>query len=397
VEQRTVLISGASIAGPALAFELARYGFRPVIVERADTLRRGGQNIDIHGAGRRVVRHLEIEDAIRAATTGEHGLRFVDRQDVTKAEFPAQNADINSFTKELEILRGDLASILYERTRNTTEYLFGNQITGLQDHDDRVTVSFAHGAERVFDLVVAADGLGSRTRTLIMGDEPGIRQLNMYACWFTIPRAASDTAWARWYHAPGSRSMLLRPDNVGTTRVSLWFLSPPRGYEQLSVAEQKTLLVRTFADAGWEAPRVLGALANAEDMYLDTVSQVKAPRWSHGRAALVGDAAYCPSPVSGMGANLALVGAYVLAGELARHVNHRDAFAAYEKLMRPYVDMAQKLQPGVPWIAHPRTRRGIALLHTVLWLASRPLVRHRVGAFGSSADKIELPDYSSRG
>jgi 2-polyprenyl-6-methoxyphenol hydroxylase-like FAD-dependent oxidoreductase len=397
VEHRTVLISGASIAGPALAFELARYGFQPTIVERADALRLGGQNIDVHGAGRRVVRHLGIEDAIRAATTGELGLRFVDAHDRTKAEFPAENVDINSFTKELEILRGDLASILYERTRKTTEYLFGNQITNLQDRGDRVTASFEHGAERTFDLVVAADGLGSRTRTFIIGDEPKIHPLNMYAIWFTIPRAASDTAWARWYHAPGSRSMLLRPDNVGTTRVSLWFLSSPHGYERLSVDAQKTLIARIFADAGWEAPRVLAGLADAEDMYLDTVSQVMAPRWSNGRAALVGDAAYCPSPVSGMGANLALVGAYVLAGELARHTNHRDAFAAYEKLMRPYVDLAQKLPPGVPWIAHPRTRLGISLFHTVLWLASRPMLRHRVGTFGSSADKIELPDYASKG
>ena len=393
----TVLIAGASIAGPALAFELARYGFRPVVVERADALRLGGQNIDVHGTARTVVRHMGLEDDIRAATTGEQGLRFVDEHDVTRAAFPAESDDTSGFTKELEILRGDLAQILYDRTRDTTEYLFGNQILGLQDQGDRVTVTFEHGAEREVDLVVAADGPRSRTRTLIVGDEPRIRPLNQYACWFTIPRAASDTAWARWYHAPRARSMLLRPDNVGTTRVSLWFLSPPRGYERLSVAEQKALIIHTFADAGWEAPRVLAALGEAEDVYVDAVSQVMAPRWSHGRAALVGDAAYCPSPVSGMGANLALVGAYVLAGELSRHANHRDAFMAYEKLMRPYVELAQKLPPGVPWIAHPQTRWGLRLLHTVLRLASSRLVRHRVNTFGSSSDKIVLPDYAKGG
>lgn len=398
MEHQTILIAGASIAGPALAFELARYGFRPVVVERADALRRGGQNIDVHGAARKVVRRLGIEDDIRAATTGEQGLRFVDDHDVTRAEFPADSSDASGFTKELEILRGDLAQILYDRTRDTAEYMFGNQITGLRDHGDRVTVAFEHGAERDVDLVVAADGLRSRTRTLIIGDEVRIRPLHLYACWFTIPRAASDQAWARWYNAPRGRSMLLRPDNVGTTRVSLWFRSPPRGYERLSVAEQKALIAHIFADAGWEAPRVLAALADAQDMYFDTISQVIAPRWSHGRAALVGDAAYCPSPVSGMGANLALVGAYVLAGELARHASHRDAFVAYETLMRPYVAQAQKLPPGVPWIAHPRTRRGISLLHTVLWLASSPLVRQRLGGLGSSsADKIALPDYVSGG
>lgn len=398
MKQRTVLIAGASIAGPALALGLARYGIQPVIVERSEALQLGGQNIDVHGAARTVVRRLGIEDEICAATTGEQGLRFVDDRNLTKAAFPAENADTSGFTKELEILRGDLATILYNRTRDTTEYLFGNQITGLRDHGDRVTVAFEHGAERDFDLVVAADGLRSQTRRLIVGDEPRIRPLNLYACWFTIPRAASDTAWARWYHAPRGRSMLLRPDNVGTTRVSLWFLSPPRGYERLSVAEQQALIVRIFADAGWEAPRVLDGLADAADVYFDTISQVMAPRWSHGRAALVGDAAYCPSPVSGMGTNLALVGAYVLAGEIARHANHRDAFAAYEALMRPYVDLAQKLPPGVPWIAHPQTRYGISLLHLVLRLASTPWLRRRVSTFGSaSTDEITLPDYSRAG
>lgn len=392
---RTVLISGASIAGPALAFELARHGLRPVIVERAKALRLGGQNIDVHGAGRDVARRMCIEGEIRAASTGEQGLRFVDEHDVTKAELPAESAEAGGFTKELEILRGDLAQILYDHTRDTTEYLFGNRIVGLRDHGDRVTVSFEHGADRDFDLVVAADGIRSRTRALIIGDEAEIRPLNQYSCWLTIPRAATDTAWARWYHAPRGRSILVRPDNVGTTRVSLWFLSHERGYERLSEAEQKELINRIFADAGWETPRVLKAMEDSEDMHFDAVSQVKAPRWSRGRAALVGDAAYCPSPLSGMGANLSLVGAYVLAGELSRRPDHRAAFEAYEKLLRPYVERVQKLPPGVPWIAHPQTRRGISIMHAALRYALIPLIR-RVRSFGSSSgDKFELPDYPS--
>ncbi|MGK3989401.1 FAD-dependent monooxygenase [Sorangium sp. So ce136] len=392
------MVSGASIAGPALAFWLARHGFRPVVVERAGALRLGGQNIDVQGAAREVVRRMGIEGDIRAAATGEQGLRFVDEHNVTRAELPAGSSDAGAFTKELEILRGDLARILYDRTRGATEYIFGDQIKGLRDHGDRVTVSFEHGAERDFDLVVAADGIRSRTRALIVGDEPRIRPLDLYASYFTIPRGPSDGAWARWYNAPGSRSILLRPDNVGTTRASLWFLSPTRGHERLSSAEQKALLARVYAGAGWETPRVLAGLAEAEDVYFDAVSQVMAPRWSHGRAALVGDAAYCPSPVSGMGASLSLVGAYVLAGELSRHADHRGAFAAYEKLMRPYVDRAQKLPPGVPWIAHPKSKLGISILHGVLRLAFSPLVRPREGWPGSSAaDKIELPAYSSGG
>jgi 2-polyprenyl-6-methoxyphenol hydroxylase-like FAD-dependent oxidoreductase len=151
-----------------------------------------------------------------------------------------------------------------------------------------------------------------------------------------------------------------------------------------------------FPSAGWESPRVLAGLADTEDVYFDAISQVMAPRWSHGRAALVGDAGYCPSAVSGMGASLSLVGAYVLAGELSRRSNHQDAFAAYEKLLRPYVDLAQQLPPGVPWIAHPTSRLGVSLLHKVLRIASAPLFRHVGDLLGfSTADKIALPDYST--
>lgn len=395
MEQRTVLVSGASVAGPALAFWLKRHDFRPVVVERADAFRRGGQNIDVRGAARTVARRMGIEDAIRAATTGEKGVRFVDARDVTKAELPAGTSESGGLTAELEILRGDLAGILYDRTRDDVEYVFGDWITGLRDGDDRITASFERGAERDFDLVIAADGIRSRTRSLIVGDEPEIRLLSLYMAYFTIPRGASDSAWARWYNAPGGRVILLRPDNVGTTRALLSFRSPPRGYERSSVDEQKALLRRTFADAGWEAPRVLAGLADATDMYFESIGQVRAPRWSRGRGALLGDAGYCASPISGMSTSLALVGAYVLAGELAKHAHHRDAFASYETIMRPYVDQAQRLAPGVPRLAYPETRLGIALLHAGLRLAESRLLRR--GLPSPPADAIDLPDYAKVG
>jgi 2-polyprenyl-6-methoxyphenol hydroxylase-like FAD-dependent oxidoreductase len=392
MEQRTVLISGASIAGPALAFWLKRHGFRPVVVERAGELRRGGQNIDVRGAARTVVRRMGIEDEIRAATTGEKGIRFVDGDNVTKAELPAGTTESGGFTAEVEILRGDLAGILYDRTREGVEYVFGDWITGLREGDDRITVSFERGGDHNFDLVVAADGIRSRTRALIVGDEPEIRQLGLYLAYLTIPRAASDTAWARVYNAPGGRVVLLRPDNVGTTRALLAFRSPPRGYEASSTDEQKALLRRIFADVEWEAPRVLAALADATDMYFESVGQVHAAHWSRGRGVLVGDAAHCPSPITGMGTSLALVGAYVLAGELAKYAHHRDAFASYEAIMRPYVDRAQKLPAGVPRLMYPKTDLGIRLFHGGVRLASSRLLSRALPS--PPADKIDLPDYS---
>lgn len=394
--ERTVLISGASIAGPTLAYWLKRYGLRPVVIERANELRLGGQNVDVRGAGREVARRMGIENGIRASSTGEKGLRFVDRQNVTKAEFPAGTSDSDGFTAELEILRGDLVRILYDKTRDGIEYIFGDYITGLREHDRGITASFAKGEARDFDLVVVADGIRSRTRSLAFGSEPEIRELGLYMAYLTIPRTASDSAWWRWYNAPGGRTIQLRPDNVGTTRALLSFMSAPLGYESLGAEEQKDILRRVFSDAGWEASRVLSALDDSADVYFDSIGQVLAPNWSRGRVALVGDAGYCPSPISGMGTSLALVGPYVLAGEIAKHEKYGEAFASYERIMRPYVQHAQQLPPGAPRLAHPKTKLGIAVFHVGAGLAAR-LLASGIGKKQSAppADKIDLPDYSA--
>ena len=332
-----VLIAGASIAGPALAYWLHRYGWEPTVLERAPALRTGGQNVDVRGAGREVARRMGLEDDIRRATTGELGTRFIGRDGATIAEFPAGTSDSGGATAELEILRGDLARLLVERTEDDVEYRYGDRITGIDDNGTGVTASFERAPDEQVELVVAADGIGSSTRRLVFGEVP-IRSLGMETTWATIPRTASDSDWWCWYNAPGGRALTLRPDPVGTIRVTLSFLTDtahPAAPEGRTADEQRALLRTRFADAGWQATRILDALEVTEDLYFESIGQVQAPHWSNGRVALLGDAAYCASPISGMGTSLALVGAYVLAGELAAHTDHRDAFAAYERIMRP--------------------------------------------------------------
>ena len=388
----SVVVAGASVAGPFLALLLADRGWEVTVVERADRLRGEGQNIDIRGAARDVLRRTGLEDAILAAGTGELGTEFVDERGRALASFPAGRSDTGGATAEMEILRGELSRVLYDRTHARVEYVFGDRIERVDDRADGVTVGLQHGSDRTVDVLVVAEGLRSRTRRLVLPDGVDVRHLGAYVAYLTLPRVDSDTRWWRWYNAPGGRSIGLRPDNVGTTRATLTFMSDVRGLEDLDAGAQSHILRQTFADAGWETPRVLAGLAEA-DFYFDVIGQVRARRWSRGRVALLGDAAWAPSPVSGMGTSLALVGAYVLAGELATAEPGR-AFARYEEIMRPYVVRAQKLPPGTPRIANPRSRAGIGVFHGVLRVAAR------LSALGGRlpappADDIDLPDYAA--
>jgi len=389
-----LLISGAGIAGPTAAYWLYRYGFKTTIVERASELRLGGQNVDVRGAGRIVTRRMGIEDTIRAATTGERGLRFIDQDGSSVAEFPVSKSESRGFTAELEILRGDLARILYDQTSNSSEYLFGERIVAINDGPDAVTVKFQSGLERAFSLVIIADGVHSPTRELVFPGATEVRELGLTMAYLTIPRLPSDTNWALWQNAPGGRAILLRPDNAGTMRASLSFLAPASGHERASTAEQRRLLRDKFRDAGCLAPRILDAMEHTPELYMDAIGQIKAPHWSRGRVVLLGDAGYCPSPISGMGTSLAFVGAYVLAGELARSNEYRQAFANYERILRPYVAKAQQLPPGSPRLAHPKTKLGIQLFHHMLRFASHPTVT-AIGRRLSKpkAEQVSLPEY----
>lgn len=395
-----MLISGASIAGPALAFWLRRFGWEPVVVERAHALRPGGQNIDIRGAAREVVRRMGIDDVVAAATTGEEGTEFVGRFGRVVASFPAGTTDSGGATSEREILRGDLSEILVGQTLaggRPVEYRFGDRIVGLTETDDHVLVAFEHAPDEAFDLVVAADGIGSTTRDLVFGDEVEVRSLNLQITYGTIPREGSDKRWWRWYNAPGGRSVTLRPDLHGTTRATLTRLTDGRtraGVQNRSSVELLTRLRADFGDAGWQASRVLAAFEDADDLYSESVGQVFAPSWSRGRVGLLGDAAWCAAPVSGMGTSLSLVGAYVLAGELTSHEDLAAGFAAYERVLRPYVDQAQKLPPGTPRLANPRTRAGIAAFRGALRVAATLPSWLGEKAFAPPAEKIDLPAYA---
>jgi 2-polyprenyl-6-methoxyphenol hydroxylase-like FAD-dependent oxidoreductase len=395
-KSKKVLISGASIAGPTLAFWLSKAGFIVTVIERSDALRLGGQNIDISGPAQKIVQKMGIEAAIRAANTGEVGLQFVGHDNQPKASFP-KNTEL-TWTQELEIIRGDLVQILYDNTKKNVTYQFGDWIVGIEQDSDKVNVTFASGTTDKFDLVIIAEGTRSSTRELVFGKKPIFKYLGLYMAYLTIPRDKNDNKWWRWYNAVDSRVLMLRPDNHGTMRASVAFLEDEKGYEKLSPEHQKKILKSRLEGAGWEADRISKAIDNSDDVFLDKIGQIKAPKWSVGRVAMIGDAAYCPTPLTGKGTTLAMVGAYLLAGELARHENHEEAFAAYEKRMRPYVEEVQKLPPGIPWIVYPKTSFGVSVLNFFAGIFASHLIQKLVKLFTpkpkeKSKEEIELPDF----
>ncbi|MCA2435855.1 FAD-dependent monooxygenase [Rhizobium leguminosarum] len=394
--RRRVLVTGASVAGNALAWWLSRRGFDVTVVEHYPSFRDGGQNVDVRGAGRTVLEMMGLRDAVAERGTGEAGIRFVDEDDNTIAEFDKDETGTDGPTAELEILRGDLARILFDACGDAVNFRFNDSIASVDDEGDMVSVTFASGQCSEYDLIVIAEGVGSSTRELIFKGENEPRWLDVTMGYFTIPKGRGDADHCRIFTAGEGRSIWLRPDNRGTTRAILVVQKEAEGQETFSPDEQKAFLKEHFADAGWEAERVLEGLSTTDDFYFDVLRQVKMDHWSKGRVILTGDAAWCATPIAGIGTTLALVGAYVLAGELARTLNISPALIRYHEIMRPFVEKGQGVPKIAPKMLQPQTRFGVALQHAVLRVASLPgLKQIAVKAFASSADDIELPTYGA--
>ncbi|MFJ8043309.1 FAD-dependent monooxygenase [Kitasatospora sp. NPDC096147] len=342
-----VLVAGASIAGPALAHWLRRRGAEVTVVERAPGLRPGGQAVDARGIAREVIVRMGLDEAVRAACTDTAGAHTVDADGKVLETFRADDDGGDGFIADIEILRGDLAQVLYDDTRDGVEYLFGDRIAGLTQDADGVDVVFAGGDRRRFDLVVGADGLHSELRAMVFGPhERYVRSLGHVLAFYSVPNEFGLDRWLLEYQDRESgRSVLLRPFRDATRAMAMFYSATgDLTVDHRDVEAQKGLLRERMAGLGWLAPDVLAHLDDTPDFYLDQVAQVVMDRWSQGRVVLLGDAAFCSSPMSGQGTGLALVGAYLLAGELAAAGwDPEAAFARYEALMRPFVEANQEI------------------------------------------------------
>lgn len=397
VRMNTVLISGAGIAGPALAYWLSHHGLTPTVVERAPAPRPGGQAVDLRGTAREVARRMGVLDQVRAAHTGARGMAFVNAAGKRTSTMASDTmGDSGGVVAELEILREDLVRILHEATATGVEYVFGDGITSLTQTGSGVEVTFERGAPRTFDLVVGADGLHSKVRSLAFGPESRFaHDLGAYISIFGTTQREDLGGWQLMHTVPG-RTAGIYPTSDGAAKGMFVFAAPPVEHDRRDTAWQRELVATAFADGGWEVPRLLDDMRAAPDFYFDRLCQIRMDAWSDGRIALLGDAAFCASPMAGNGTSMALVGAYVLAGELATAPDHGTAYRRYEEVMRDYVAKCQDFALGGVRSLMPRSRAFIRMRDVVLRVVPHlPGGARMFGDLQKLANMVTLKDYRS--
>lgn len=391
MKKLNVLISGAGIAGPALAWWLGRAGHTTTIVERAPALRKGGQAVDFRGpVHRAVLERMELWEPIHERRTQPADLDLLDVEGQPYVSIPAVMTG-----GDVEILRGELCQLLYERTRDATEYRFGDWVTALEQAAGGVTVQFVSGDSATFDLVVGADGLHSGVRALAFGPEDQFLRHHGYrVATYSMPNVLALRGRSMIYALPGRAASFSTARDPSEARALFMYTAGPLERRR-DVEAQKQEVRERFADMGWEVPRLLEGLDRATDLYVDSIGSIAVPSYSNGRVVLLGDAAY-GGTLGGQGNSLAFVGAYVLAGELAKaDGEHASAFARYEEQLRPYATMCQKGAKNVGPFYAPRTRWGRYVRdRSHKLLVSRPFIGLFEKMVKADASRFVLPNYA---
>jgi 2-polyprenyl-6-methoxyphenol hydroxylase-like FAD-dependent oxidoreductase len=407
-----ILICGGGLAGNPLAFWLTKQQHDVTVLERFPTLRLTGLQIDIRGHGVEVMKRMGLEQAFLSHAVQEQGLEFVNSSGTRKAYFPANKSGkgLQSFTTDHEIMRGDFCRIVYDAVRGRAKYVFGKTVQSFEQKGDVVEVLFSDGERDEFDLVVGADGQWSHTRNMMLG--PGapspVNFLGLYIAYFTAPlqQQKGEDYNGTIYVAPGQRILFTRrhrPDQIQVYLMSQVRSKRMENARKNDVDEEKAAFAEVFRGAGWKAEQILEWLKESDDFYCERLSTVKMPSWCDGCVALLGDAAYCPSAATGMGTTSAIVGAYVLAGEIGTHCGGSgtkealpSALKSYEQKFRPFME---QVQDGITpesgyWTKIPTSPLGIAILNFLLGLAAF----FRLDAFAKliASEDVKgwsLPDY----
>jgi 2-polyprenyl-6-methoxyphenol hydroxylase-like FAD-dependent oxidoreductase len=417
-----ILIVGAGVAGPALAVFLqsSNPSHKITIVERFPNLRVAGQQIDLKAQGIPLLKKMGLLDTVKALCVAEKGADVVDTNGKLVAHFGVNKADGTSrggLTSEYEIMRGDLVNVLYEKSlaqRKKIEeeqggkaeggltYEFGKTLTGLTQSNDGVDVTFSDGDKKRYDLVVGADGQGSRTRRLAFGQEASdeaFKSIGVHTAYYSIPRVKGEGEMAQLYFAPGSRFIMTRNSDRPMTQVYLFIMKDTEKLRELhkkTIDEQKRGWAEAYTGAGWQSDRLLASLSSCNDWYAHEVAQIKMKSWYTGRVVLLGDAGYGPSPFTGMGTTASFIGAYVLAGELAKHGNDvGTALKAYNEVARPPIDECQRM-PSQVGKFFPSSKLGLWILNKAAWAMSNFRIDEKLQRWFPAAKEEtgwKIPDY----
>ena len=397
-----VLICGGGCAGPALAFWLARTGHHVTVCERYEALRASGAQIDLRAQGIKIAKRMGLLDIIRSKLVDEAGVAFVNSEGTVQGTIMANKSGKGAQgpTSEYEIMRGDLVRLLYDATKENVGYLFGKTVEHFEQDEKKVVAHFSDGTSGTYDILVGADGQGSRIRKAILppdSPEPYWR-LGIHVAYYFVPRTGDDSNIRRTYAAPGRRLIFRRSHNPTETQVYLIVNDDSeelRSIPRASVEQQKEFWTQRFRGAGWQTPRFLEGMKHTTNWYCQEVLQVRTDTWSKGRVVLLGDAAHCASPFSGMGTTGSFVGAYVLAGEINRNMEDLPrAFAKYDETLRPFVNEIQQVKPGLLKLAMPETWWGITILQWIMWFFCLLKIQELKARF-SSEDQggWNVPDY----
>lgn len=417
MSQLKVLIVGASIAGPTAAYWFAKAGANVTVIERFPALRTNGHNIDIRVAGVTVMRKMPgMEAAVRANKADIEGISFVDAEGRAYGTIkPTGDPDKQSLVSEYEIARGDLSRVLYDMTKDNEniKYVFGEQVASIQQgltEDGPVTVGFTGSLPTAqFDLVVACDGATSRTRSIGLGcgSRDYIVSTNSWISFFSTDQDLSQRSKIGEAHsAVGGRFMAVGADAAGGTRISFMGCNPRSDMESILPFRKamqkgedavKDYICQHYQSVGWKANLALKCMLMSNDFYATELLQVKLPTLSKGRFVLVGDAGYAPGP-TGTGTTLAIVGAYVLAGEVCKHKGNLDAaLTGYEAQMRPLINDLQKIPPLIPTLLAPQSAWGLWLRNQIFaficWVRVFEIVEMFFGSASASSDEFPLADY----
>jgi 2-polyprenyl-6-methoxyphenol hydroxylase-like FAD-dependent oxidoreductase len=344
-----VLVSGASIAGTAVAYWLGRQGYSVTVVERHPGLRPGGQAIDVRGPALAVLDRMGLLAAAADRKMRSRGASFVDR-DGNELSRDTESTPTGGLidNPDIEILRDDLVELLYGATLPTTEYLFDDSVAAVRADGASVEVTFERSTTQTFDLVIGADGLHSNVRRLAFGpEERFVKRLGIYIAIFTVPNFLGLEHWQIWHTGDSSMAGIYSVRDNTEARAMLIFMDAELRFAYGDIEGQFAELDRRMAGQGWVRPQLLEYMRKAPDFYFDEMAQIVVDRWSQGRVALVGDAAYCCSPSSGQGTGVALLGAYILAGELAAAVaDYERGLANYYSAFEGYIERNQWLATG---------------------------------------------------